>query len=223
MTGAVFLACGLLVASGCSGGSDAAAPGTGTVASPPPSVATTAPAAPTTTEAVAPTTTEAAPVCVVTVQPGDSLGAIVARFDDLTMDELLDENRMDQTDVIHPGEQYDICPGNDLDDVTGASRLAPSPAHVKVQQAELNDLFAGTSLLELTVDGDSGPLTRQAICAARMLLGLPEGTTHLPEGSEEESTIFEATSEAFHDSGRRCDLEVEVDPDQRDVSGDRHR
>ena len=194
---AALLTGGLLVLSGCSGGSDAAAPGDVTTTPTSLPDATTTVADATTTTTVAPTTTAPAENCVVTVQPGDSLGAIVAGLDDVTMDELLAENRISETDVIHPGEQYDICPGNDLDDVNGTSRLAPPPSHVEVQQSELNELFAGTSLFELALDGDSGPLTRQAICAARMLLGLPESTTHLPEGSEEETTIFEATPDSF--------------------------
>ncbi len=199
ITGAALLTGGLLLASACSGGSDAAAPGDDTAAPTASAVTTTTVDATTTTTttSVAPTTTAPPEICVVTVQPGDSLGGIVASLDGVTMDELLTENRMSETDIIHPGEQYDICPGNDVDDVTGTSRLAPSPAHVEVQQAELNELFAGTSLFELGIDGDSGPLTRQAICAARMLLGLPESTTHLPEGSDEEATIFDATRDSF--------------------------
>ncbi|MCB0967621.1 MAG: LysM peptidoglycan-binding domain-containing protein [Ilumatobacter sp.] len=195
-TGWALLPGALLILAGCSGGSDAASTAASTSA-PSTSAPATTDAPTTTVTTVAPTTTEPAPICVVTVQPGDSLGAIVAGLDGITMDDLLAENRMSETDIIHPGEQYDVCPGNDVDDVTGTSRLAPPPAHVEVQQAELNGLFAGTSLFELGIDGDSGPLTRQAICAARMLLGLPESTAHLPEGSEEEATIFAATSDSF--------------------------
>ena len=61
------------------------------------------------------------------------------------------------------------------------------------QQRELNELFANYSLPPLELDGDSGKYTRQAICAARMGLGLPVHGRHLPAGSEEEATIFAAT------------------------------
>ena len=199
----VGLAAGcLLITAGCSGGSSAAtddAPAsttgpaitTSTVVSVSSSVSSVA----TTTTT---TTTTAPPVCVVAVQSGDSLGAIVARLDgSITMAELVDENRIDETDVIHPGQRFDVCAGNDIDDVTGMSRLAPSPARVKRQQRELNELFAPYVFPQLLVDGDSGPLTRQMLCAARMGLGLPVSTTHLPEGSDEEAAVFEATSLAI--------------------------
>ncbi|MAT05999.1 MAG: hypothetical protein CL424_13255 [Acidimicrobiaceae bacterium] len=210
-TTALLLVGGLLVTAGCSGGSDAASSDAGSSDAAPsgsPSdsgdgtdpdasaTTTSSPPAPTTT-IIAPTTTEPPPVCVVTVQPGDSLGAIVADLADVTMDELLAENRMSETDIIHPGEQYDVCPGNDIDDVDGTSRLAPPAAHVEVQQAELNELFRDFALLDLAIDGDSGPLTRQAVCAARMVLGLPESTDHLPQGSDEEATVFAATPADF--------------------------
>jgi L,D-transpeptidase catalytic domain len=48
-------------------------------------------------------------------------------------------------------------------------------------------------MLPLDIDGDSGRLTRQLICVARMGLGLDVHTRHLVPGSEEEATIFAAT------------------------------
>jgi len=187
---------GLTVLSACSGGSDAASSDTTAVSSSSTAPVTTIASSPTTSApAAAPTTTTPPAICVVTVQPGDSLGAIVARLDGaITLQELLDENRMVETDIIHPDDQLDVCAGNDIDDVTGASRLPPAPAAVRAQQRKLNELFAPYVIADLAVDGDSGPLTRQMLCAARMGLGLPVNTSHLPEGSEEEATIFAATS-----------------------------
>ena len=135
-----------------------------------------------------------------TVQAGDSVGGIVARLGgEVTLEALLDENGMIEADIIHPDEQLDICPGNDIDDVTGASRLAPSADVVEVQQRKLNELFAPYAIPELLVDGDSGPLTRQMLCAARMGLGLPVDTSHLPADSDEEATVLAATSLSIPD------------------------
>jgi hypothetical protein len=142
------------------------------------------------------TTTTVPEVCTVTVEPGDSLGAIVARTDDesVTLEALLEENRLVETDVIHPDQELDICIGNDVDDVTGASRLPPGPEAVMAQQHQLNELFASYSLPELLVDGVSGPLTRQALCAARMGLGLEVNITNMSEDSPEEDALFAAES-----------------------------
>jgi hypothetical protein len=195
---------GVLVLAACSGGSDAASsddtvltpassttPASGTnTAAPGTSAAATITTTTTTTM-----TTVPSEMCAVTVRPGDSLGGIVARLDGaITLEELLEENRMVESDLIHPNEQLDVCPGNDIDDVTGSSRLAPSADVVEVQQRKLNELFSPYAMPELLVDGDSGPLTRQMLCAARLGLGLPVDTSHLPEGSDEEAALFAATS-----------------------------
>jgi LysM repeat protein len=132
------------------------------------------------------------PVCVATIAAGDSLTAIATRSG-LALAALLQENAIDDTATIHPGEQLDICVGNDVDDVTGASLLAPPTDAVLRQQAELNELLAGTSMLPLALDGDSGNYTRQAACVARMGLGLPVHNGHVSAGSAEEAAIFAAT------------------------------
>lgn len=139
------------------------------------------------------TTTEPAPICVVVVQPGESLGAIAASVDGATVEAIVAENGLDADDVIHPGAELDVCFDNDIDDVAGTSRLEPNADAVMIQQGELNELFEGYSLARLGVDGDSGPLTRQMLCAARMVLGLPVHNGHLPAGSDEEAAIFAAT------------------------------
>jgi hypothetical protein len=194
---AAAVAAGGVALAGCSfgGGDDADAAADATVpvattappATPMPAVASTAA---TTVAVTAPTT--AAPVCVVTVEPGDSLTAIADRSG-VTTGDLELENALDPTATIHPGQVFDICIANDVDDVTGTSRLAPPPDAVMRQQAELNELFAGTSMLPLGVDGDSGDYTRQAVCAARMGLGLRVHAGHLAAGSDEEAAIFAAT------------------------------
>ncbi|HSJ90749.1 MAG TPA: L,D-transpeptidase, partial [Ilumatobacter sp.] len=64
---------------------------------------------------------------------------------------------------------------------------------VEAQQEHLNLLFAGLGIEPLLVDGISGPVTRQRLCAARLALGLPTSTADMVPGSEEEAILF-ATS-----------------------------
>jgi hypothetical protein len=151
----------------------------------------TAPTLAATTTIVAPTTTIPEPVCTVAAQPGDSLTAIAER-NGVTVEQLADENLIDPTAVFHPGKEFDVCIGDSVDP-GDPTFTAPALELVKLQQLRLNQLFEGTSMLPLALDGDSGGLTRQAICAARMGLGLPVHNRHLVAGSDEEATIFAAT------------------------------
>lgn len=190
LCGALLLGC--TSASGSVGADDSAirAPSTTTARSVVSIVPELTPA--TSVPVTAPTTTEPARICSVTVQPGDSLSSIASGAG-LAVADLVAENLLDVEVTIHPGQVFDVCIGNDVDDVTGTSRLAPPPDDVRRQQEELNELFARYSLPPLALDGDSGKYTRQAICAARMGLGLPVHAGHLPAGSDEEAAIFAAT------------------------------
>jgi hypothetical protein len=140
------------------------------------------------------------PECVVVVEPGDSLFLIAERIADeiVDIDTLAGENFLSDADVIHPGEYLDVCVDNEVDDVTGEQRPNPAivqaerRASVEVQQQKLNDLFASLGSPELLVDGISGPLTRQMLCAARLGLGLPTSTADMEAGSEEEATLLAA-------------------------------
>lgn len=162
---------------------------------PTPAPATTA--APTT---VPPTTTTVAhfrdEACVLSVQPGDSMIAITQRAKDVSIDDIVFENQLADDHVMHPGDELDICIDNDVDDITGSSRTQPDPTAVRRQQERLNEMFAAFSIESLQVDGDSGPLTRQMLCIARMGLGLRVSTGHLVPGSDEEQLMFSATG--FH-------------------------
>ena len=136
--------------------------------------------------------------CVVTVQSGETLRTIAARFDDETIDltSIVTENALASTDVT-VGMVLDICPGNGLDDVTGTERVEESvvvQTGVEAQQEHLTMLFAGLGIDELTVDGISGSVTRQRLCAARLALGLPVSTADMAPGSEEERALFAATT-----------------------------
>lgn len=132
--------------------------------------------------------------CVVTVEPDDTLRAIAARYDDESIDlaSIVAENALTTTDV-EPGMVLDICPGNGLDDVTGVERVdevEEVEAGVEAQQAHLNALFAGYGIDELTVDGISGQVTGQLLCAARLALGLPVSTDDMEPGGLEEQLLF---------------------------------
>jgi len=132
--------------------------------------------------------------CTVTVRPGETLRTIADRYDDETIDltSIVTENGLDSTDVA-PGTVLDICPGNGLDDVTGTERVTETEVvqtGVEAQQEQLNTLFAGLGIDPLLVDGVSGPVTRQLLCAARVALGLPVSTGDMVPGSDEERILF---------------------------------
>jgi hypothetical protein len=132
--------------------------------------------------------------CTVTVQAGETLRAIADRYADETIDltSIVTENALTSTDVA-PGTVLDICPGNGLDDVTGTERLLPDAVvqtGVEAQQEQLNVLFAGLGIEPLVVDGISGPVTRQRLCAARLALGLPPSTADMEPGSGEEELLL---------------------------------
>jgi hypothetical protein len=93
----------------------------------------------------------------------------------------------------------DVCPGNELDDITGEQRIVAGPesSGVAAQQRKLNELFAGYGLPPLAVDGVMGPFTRQQLCAARMALHLPISRADMVPGSAEEQAFMSAESIAI--------------------------
>jgi lipoprotein-anchoring transpeptidase ErfK/SrfK len=153
--------------------------------------------------------------CVHVIQSGESLSLIADALDQpgVSVASLQTENEIADPDLINRGGLLDICVGNGVDDVTGDPRTtgapaaatptpAPAPAApadwssasgVEAQQEKLNSLFASFGTPTLAVDGDSGPLTRQQLCAARLALGLPASRTDMAPGSEEERTLMAAT------------------------------
>jgi LysM repeat protein len=153
-----------------------------------------------------PTTTEPPldvydPLCVVKVAPGDSLSLIADRFDDDTVRvaTIQAENDLGDT-TLQPDQLLDVCVDNGLDDRTGEARppneaivAEATMANVRIQQAKLNELFADTGMAELVIDGISGSVTRQRLCAARLGLGLPPTTADMAAGSEEEQVLMAAT------------------------------
>lgn len=152
--------------------------------------------------------------CVHVIQSGESLSLIADAVDQapVSVASLQAENLIADPDLINRGGLLDICVGNGVDDVTGDPRTAsappaaaeaPAPAApidwstasgVEAQQQKLNALFAPYGTPALAVDGDSGPLTRQQLCAVRLALGLPVSRSDMAPGSEEERALMAATA-----------------------------
>ena len=200
----LLVAASLVAITACSSSTEA---GDSSAESTPP--APTAASTPASTTAPTPTTAPPAeevldvydPLCVVKVAPGESLSLIADRFDDDTVRVSTIQAENDLGDAtIFPDQLLDVCVDNGLDDRTGEER-APNQvlvaeatiASVKLQQAKLNELFAGLGMAELGVDGVSGPVTRQRLCAARLGLGLEPSTADMAPDSEEEQTLLAAT------------------------------
>jgi len=166
-------------------------------------------AAPTTAPAsTSTTTTEPAldvydPACVVQVLPGDSLGGIAtARADEIvTIASLQAENGL-ADELIVPDQLLDVCIDNGLDDITGEQRLERNAAvlaaetfvSVTAQQTKLNELLVPYGFPEMPVDGVSGPVTRRALCASRLALGLPVNRADMVPGSPEEQQLLATTA-----------------------------
>ena len=142
------------------------------------------------------------PGCVVEVMPGDSLGALA----DSEADEIVNiaslqaENGL-VDELIVPGQLLDVCIDNGLDDITGDQRLERNAAvvatetlvSVSAQQTKLNELLVPFGFPEMPVDGVSGPVTRRALCASRLALGLPVNRADMAAGSPEEALLLATT------------------------------
>ena len=212
---------GCLVASACSqaaaiepGAGASGAPATSAESAPTPSstlVPTTPPAPSSTSTTSTPTTTTTTepaldvydPACVVQVAPGDSLGGIAtSRADEIvTIASLQAENGLPD-ELIVPDQLLDVCIDNGLDDISGDQRLERNAAvvaaetfvSVTAQQTKLNELLVPYGFPEMPVDGVSGPVTRRALCAARLALGLPVNRADMLAGSDEEALLLATTT-----------------------------
>jgi LysM repeat protein len=172
---------------------------TSSTTAPADATATTDPTTPDSTTTTVPGLDVYEPTCVVEVERGDSLGLIADEFDDQTVNiaTIKAENDL-ESDVIYPGQVLDVCVDNGLDDVTGSERApnealadATRVAAVVKQQEKLNELFAGSGMRDLLVDGVSGPVTQQRLCAARLALGLDVTRADMVAGSDEEALLME--------------------------------
>ena len=108
------------------------------------------------------------------------------------------ENGLIIEEPIQPEQLLDVCVDNGVNDISGEAITERNAAllsiDVQEQQTRLNELFAGLGIRELLVDGVSGPVTRQRLCAARLALGLPVSTADMVPGSEEEQWMMAAPS-----------------------------
>jgi hypothetical protein len=174
-----------------------------TSTSPPSTSSTTTSSTTTTPTTTVPPLDVYDPACVVQVEPGDSLGAIAAAEADeiVTIASLQAENGLTD-ELIVPDQLLDVCIDNGLDDITGEQRLERNPAVVAVetlisvtaQQTKLNELLVPYGFPEMPVDGVSGPITRRALCASRLALGLPVNRSDMAPGSPEEELLMATTA-----------------------------
>jgi lipoprotein-anchoring transpeptidase ErfK/SrfK len=140
-----------------------------------------------------------APECVVVAEADASLEVIGASNGVADVVGLWFENG--QVDTVGVGEFVDVCPANGVNDIDGQSRppvddvtaRSAFAANVERQQTKLNELFAGSGIADLDVDGVSGPRTGQRLCAARLALGLATTIADMAPGSNEQAVLFEAT------------------------------
>ena len=193
-----------------SGVSDPAVTAEASDATTPSTSSSTSSSTPSTTSSSSTTTTTTEPplevydaACVVQVTPGDSLGGIAAsRADEIiTTASLQAENGLPD-ELIVPDQLLDVCIDNGLDDITGEQRLERNAAVVAVetlasviaQQTKLNELLVPYGFPEMPVDGVSGPVTRRALCASRLALGLPVNRSDMVSGSDEEQLLLATTA-----------------------------
>jgi hypothetical protein len=152
--------------------------------------------------------------CVWRVRPGDSLSLIADSVPNkrVTAGSLQRENRITDPDRINAGDKIDVCVGNHINDITGKKRTPlppppptpppptrpPSPPSdgtgVAAQQQKINELFAGLGMPALAVDGDSGRLTEQQLCATRVALNQPISRADIEPGSPEEQALMATRS-----------------------------
>ncbi len=129
--------------------------------------------------------------------PDETLDDIVALIDDDTVDvdTIVAENGLESAD-IEADQLLDVCVDNGLNDIDGTTRTERNAVvaqrEVMAQQEKLNELFAGYGIRELLIDGISGPVTRQRLCAFRLGANLPVNTEDMIAGSEEEALLLSA-------------------------------
>ncbi len=213
-----WLISGCLLASACS---QAAAVEPAAISPDPTNAPTTVVAAPATTESTTPASTTSPPsststtttttvpeldvydpACVVQVQPGDSLAAIaLAEADEIITNASLQAENGLPDDLVVPDQLLDVCIDNGFDDITGEQRLERNTAivaaetlvSVTAQQTKLNELLVPFGYPEMPVDGVSGPVTRRALCASRLALGLAVNRTDMAAGSPDEQLLLATT------------------------------
>ena len=160
---------------------------------------TTAP--PPTTTATTTSTTLPAPLdvfnpdCVVRIEGERSIQEVAVSAEGNPLALWLENG---QPDIVNSGDLIDVCPNNSINDVDGEPRPVLDDAGIQLalatnverQQTKLNELFAGYGIADLAVDGVSGPLTGQRLCAARLALGLDTTINDMAPGSTEQAALL---------------------------------
>lgn len=180
---------------------DATNPAASDAASPATTPATTRPSTIATTTTTTTTTTPPLDVydiqCALEVFPGETLDEISELINDDTVDPetIIAENDLGSPQLV-AGQLLDVCVDNGINDIDGTTRTERpevfAAREVMTQQSKLNELFAGYGIRELLVDGISGPVTRQRLCAFRLSANLPTSTDDMIAGSEEEQLLMNA-------------------------------
>lgn len=161
-------------------------------------------ASPTTINTAIPTTPISSPTpddgsCVRQVNTGDTLESLVATLGGaVEVSSAWAENGF--VDAVGAGGLVDICVDNAINDITGEPRarlddpavVAAVHANVERQQQKLNELLAPYGTRAIAVDGVSGPITGQRLCAARLALGFPASVDDMQPGSDEQAALFAA-------------------------------
>ena len=75
---------------------------------------------------------------------------------------------------------------------TAPSDSGRLPSGIKAEQTRLNQLLVPLGMMALTVDGIAGDRTKQGLCTARWLMGLPETFAVMQPGSDEEKILMTA-------------------------------
>ena len=104
-------------------------------------------------------------------------------------------------DTVAAGDLVDTCVNNGINDIDGSPKpilgegdmAAAITDNVVRQQSKLNELFAELGTGPLGVDGISGQITGQRLCAARLALGLETSIADMAPGTDEQAALFAAT------------------------------
>lgn len=158
----------------------------------PPVTVATPPAAP---SSILPPPAPEGQSCVRAVTDGETLESI-ATTASVGVGDLWAENGF--VEAVAAGDVVDVCVDNHVNDISGRpqdglgdpSIIAAIQANVADQQRRLNELFTPYGAQPIPVDGISGPITGQRLCAARVALGLPTSINDMSPGSDEQRLLF---------------------------------
>lgn len=130
--------------------------------------------------------------CVHTLQPGETFSSVSNASPWIQFEQMVAENAWQVPDPnnVAVGTPLDICAG----DVPPYVPPYPNYAYgVAAQQQKVNELLAQFGFPALEVDGISGPLTEQGLCAAALVTGQYVLRDDIEPGSYEEHAMMAAS------------------------------